>query len=81
MASYRVIELQTTKEGIDAQAITAYEEKNNALMAYHQALASCYASESLQAFCVMVVNFHGGVEARDYYDGTNAPEPNEDEEG
>jgi hypothetical protein len=25
MASYRVIELQTTKESIDAQAITAYE--------------------------------------------------------
>lgn len=80
MASFRVIELQTTKEGIDAQAITAYEDKDKALMAYHQALASCYASQSLQAFAVEVVNFHGGVEACEYHEAP-APEPNEAEEG
>ena len=80
MASYRVIELQTTKEGIDAQAITAYDDKEKAMMAYHQALAGCYASESLQAFAVMVVNYHGGVEACEYHEAP-APEPNEAEEG
>lgn len=64
---YFVISIQNLGEQT-AQSIFAYSSKKEAMSVYHSTLASNYVSDALKGFCTMVVNEHGGTEAREYYD-------------
>lgn len=80
MMAYRVVEMQETLDGYSLQLINAYDTKESALMAYHQALAGCYASTQLKAFSVVCLNAHGGTEAKEYWEKPYEPEPPVNEE-
>ena len=64
---YYVISIQKTTEG-NVQAIFAYDSRESALSAYHSTLASNYISETLDGFCVVLINEHGGTEFKEYWD-------------
>lgn len=64
---FYVVSIQNLGE-TTAQSIFAYEDRKEAFSAYHSTLASNYVSDALKAFCTMVINEHGGIEAREYYE-------------
>lgn len=69
---YYLISIQKLEE-TTAQSIFAYEDKTSAMSAYHSTLASNYASTTLNGFCVMVINEHGGTEIREYWEKPYTP--------
>ena len=78
MEKYYVVSIQIMKDETQAQSIVAYDDKKSALSAYHSTLASNYISETLKAFSVVCLNYHGGTEAREYWEYVEpTPEPNE----
>lgn len=72
MDKYYLIHIQIMNDGTQAQSVFAYDDRTSAISAFHSTLASDYASQSLKAFTAMVINYHGGTEAREYWD---APAP------
>ena len=64
---FYVVSIQNLGE-TTAQSIFAYEDRKEAFSAYHSTLASNYVSDAVKGFCTMVLNEHGGTEAREYYD-------------
>jgi len=54
--NYLVVNIQILKGGQTANAITAYETEEEARGAYHQILASNYASTALEGFLVQLLD-------------------------
>ena len=70
---YFVVSIQEVEDGTTAQSIFAYDNKDQAFSVYHQTLASNYAASSLQAFCTLIINEHGGTEVREFWDRPTPP--------
>lgn len=64
---YYVVSMQRTGDASPA-SIFGYNTLEEARSAYHTTLASNYVSEVLDAFCVMLINEHGGVEAKEFWE-------------
>ena len=62
-----LISIQKDKTGSATQGIFQYANRADAMSAYHSTLASNYISETLDGFCTMVINEHGGTEVKEYY--------------
>ena len=58
---YLVIVAQETADGQIASAMTAYDDKNKALSAYHSELAGALVSKSVKADTVAVITTEGSV--------------------
>lgn len=74
---YYVIKLLTNTAGQDAPSIDVYADKNAALVAYHNTLASYHNAEDVYYAVVEVVNEYGNCELKEIVDHTPAPEPEE----
>ena len=73
MNNYYVVSIQKT-ENSNPISITGYESRDDAMSAYHSTLASNYLSDVLVSFAVLLLNEHGGTEAREFW---AAPIPEE----
>ena len=73
--NFYVISIQKTAD-TNPVGIFAYPDKESALAAYHSTLFSNYSNVgNLTSFCTMVINEHGGTEAREYWEKPYEPEP------
>lgn len=64
---YFVISIQRQGE-VTPCSIAAFDTRDAAASNYHSILASNYISETLDGFCVMLINEHGGTEMREYWE-------------
>lgn len=80
---YYMLSILTTSGGT-SQTAYGYTTREAALSAYHSTLANNYASTVLLGFCTVLLNQHGGTEAREYWEKpinpTPEPEPTPDVE-
>lgn len=58
---YYVMEVATA-DGAEARAVTPYDELDNAVMAFHQVMASAYANSAVTHALCVIINSKGGVE-------------------
>lgn len=71
---YYVVSIQKVGETHPC-SIFAFPTKEEAMSRYHSTLASNYVSPTLDAFSTVVLNDHGGTEAREYWEKPINPEP------
>ena len=72
---YYLTKLLTNTAGQDAPSINVYETKEQALVAYHNALAAFHNAEDVLYAVVMIINEYGNVETKEIVDHKPAPEP------
>ena len=72
---YYLTKLLTNTAGQDAPSIDVYVTKEQALVAYHNTLASYHNAEDVLYAVVMIINEYGNTEIKEIVDHTPAPEP------
>ena len=73
MGKYFLTSIQTIGDSSPVSTF-AYNTLKEALSAYHATLASDYIA-SLDGFACVVLNEHGGTEAKEYWEKTPVPNP------
>ena len=76
---YYLIKLLTNTQGQDGSTISVYNDKNNALVAYHQTLATFHNAPDVLYAIVKVENLLGNTEIMEIVDHIPEPEPVEEE--
>lgn len=75
---YYEIEIQTPVEGQESKGIYSYESKDQAIVVFHQKMASGITAGlagNLSKVLNMVINEHGGTEVREFWEVPVEPEP------
>ena len=76
---YYLIKLLTNTQGQDGSTISVYNNKNSALVAYHQTLAMFHNAPDVLYAIVKVENLLGNTEIMEIVDHVPVPEPVEEE--
>ena len=76
---YYLVKLLTNTAGQDASAVTRYDTKDAALVAYHQILAAYHNAEDVLWAVVQITNENGTVEIMEIVNHKPEPEPPEPE--
>lgn len=72
--AYYMLSILTTAGGT-SQTAYGYTTREAALAAYHSTIAANYNSTILLGFCTILLNQHGGTEAREYWEKPVEPGP------
>lgn len=72
---YYLLKLLTNTQGQDGSTISVYNNKSNALVAYHQTLATFHNAPDVLYAIVKVENLLGNTEIMEIVDHVPAPEP------
>lgn len=64
---FYVVSIQTVGDSHPC-SIFAFSTKEEAMSRYHSTLASNYIATNLDSFSTVVLNEHGGTEAREYWE-------------
>lgn len=75
---YYLVKLLTNTAGQDGSSIAVYGAKDNALVAYHQTLATYHNAEDVLYAIVQIVNEAGNVEIMEIVNHKPEPEPPEE---
>ena len=75
---YYMLSILTTAGGT-SQTAYGYNSREAALEAYHKTLSNNYASTILLGFCTVLLNQHGGTEAKEYWEKPEGPTPPNEE--
>lgn len=75
-----IIEATVMKDGSCPKAIYLKEDRNQAIMQFHQTLASAMSNDKVESCLCMVINEYGNTEIADRYE-VEQPEPEPNEEG
>ena len=75
---YYLVKLVTNMEDQVAPTVTAYDTKEAALVAYHNALAAYHNAADVKYAVAEIVNGYGDVEIKEIVDHIPAPEPEEE---
>ena len=65
---YYVVKLLTNSAGQDGSSITVFDNHNDALVNYHNTLASFHNAEDVLYAVVMIVNEYGNTEIKEIVD-------------
>lgn len=74
---YYVVKLLTNTQGQDGSTITVFDDRDKALVHYHQTLANYHNAEDVRYAVVMIVNEYGNTEIKEIVNHTPATEPTE----
>lgn len=78
--NYYLVKLLTNTAGQDGSSIEGvYDNKESALVAYHNLCAPLHNAADVLHVVVQIVNEYGNVEIMEIIDHTPVPEPEEEE--
>lgn len=77
---YYLIKLLTNTAGQDGSSVAVYDNRNSALVSYHQTLASFHNAEDVLYAVVKIENEYGNTELMEIVDHKPTPEPEPIEE-
>ena len=76
---YYLVKMLTNTAGQDGSTIAMYDEKDKALVAYHQTLAAFHNADDVLYACVEIINSNGNIEALEIVNHIPEPEPEPEE--
>lgn len=72
---YYLVKLLTNSQGQDGSSVSVFDNKDSALVAYHQILAAYHNASDVLYAIVQIVNELGNVEIMEIVDHKPEPEP------
>jgi hypothetical protein len=80
MNKFYLVKFLTNTQDQDGSSLAVYDTYENAIVAYHQTLATFHNAADVLYACVEIINSLGNIEAMEIVDHRPEPEP-EPEEG
>lgn len=77
---FYLIKLLTNDKGQDGSSISVFDTYENALVSYHQTLATYHNAQDVLHAVVQITNYVGNVMIMEIVDHTPEPEPEASEE-
>ena len=77
---FYLIKLLTNDKGLDGSSIAVFDTYENALVSYHQTLATYHNAQDVLHAVVQITNYGGNVMIMEIVDHTPEPEPEASEE-
>jgi hypothetical protein len=74
---YYLIKLLTNTAGQDGSSLAVYSDRNSALVAYHQTLASFHNAKDVLWAVVSISDEYGNITDKEIVDHKPTPEPTE----
>lgn len=77
---FYLIKLLTNDKGQDGSSVSVFDTYENALVSYHQTLATYHNAQDVLHAIVQITNYVGNVQIMEIVDHTPEPEPEASEE-